>query len=170
MTKKQIPRARLRNGGGLDPHHEDTVSSGDGDQDLSTIVRTSNGRFAAGHCPNVKGRPKREQTEEGVLLRVLSEVIPGNTPGWPKNMTMHEALARTVCVKGLKDPRIALTLLKLAAFQMGQPGTSDAPDTADLEAEEAALSRYIERQIRRQARGDLQPGLRANDADKEGGS
>ena len=116
---------------------------------LDAGARASDGRFRDGQSGNPRGRPRRLKTAPAsVLEQVLDEELPNPLPGQSRRISMREALVRSLCARGFKDPRIALALLKLDALR------SDAPDEgADLVAliaeDEAALEAYLARERRR---------------------
>lgn len=115
-------------------------------------ARTPDGRFRDGYSGNPRGRPpKPKATSDTVLGLVLDEVLPNNTSGQAKHISMREALIRSVCVKALRDPRIALALLKLEAMRRDVTGEAEEPGTL-LAEEDAALEAYVARAGRRSPR------------------
>lgn len=148
------------------------VARGDG-----RAARKADGRFAPGHCPNPKGRPRKRDTTIGdVLASVLEKTIQDNTPGSTKRMSLKEALAQFLCAKALKDPKLALAILKQAAFITKAARTGDEQDGEEEAGD--VLARYVERELRqrtlRQAAAEDMSGnhdmLGEDDPDDEGGA
>lgn len=115
-------------------------------------ARAFDGRFKEGHSGNPRGRPRKAKpAPEAVLTRVLDEELPNKLPGQSGRISMREALIRSLCVRALKDPRIALALLKLETPR--RDASDDSEDVGALLAEEeAALDDYLARERRKPQR------------------
>lgn len=120
----------------------------------STNARTSGGRFVKGASGNTRGRPpKPKPAPDALLAQILDEEVPNNAPGQPARISIREALVRMLCVRGFKDPRIALTLLKLDAMSREtSKGDAGGEIGALLAQEEDALEAYLARELRRSRR------------------
>ena len=79
---------------------------------------------------------------------MLDEELPNNTPGQVKRISIREALIRSLCFRAMKEPRIALSLLKLDAMRRAAPDEGEDL-SALLAEEEAALDAYLARERRR---------------------
>lgn len=118
----------------------------------AAAARTPDGRFGEGQCGNPRGRPRKPPAEPlDVLRKVLDEKVPCNIPGQPALIAMREALARSLCIRGLKDARIAFSILKLDVMSRSAPDEVE-PLGALLPEEEAALEAYLERERHREQR------------------
>lgn len=74
---------------------------------------------------------------------------------------MREALVRSTAIKGLKDPRIAMALLNMDALARASTSGRHAPQEL-AEEEEALLSRFLEREVRRR-QGVIAPSRMSSD-------
>lgn len=143
MSQRRPPR-------GPDPAGRNRTPAADVETGPSTDpekVRGPDGRFLEGCCGNRKGRPPKPKVSPNeMLFRVLEQGV--TVPGQNAQISLHEAIARTLAGAALKDPRIALALLKIASAERAEaPGYEE---TADLAAEEdAALDHYLAREVRR---------------------
>lgn len=125
-----------------------------------TRTRTPSGRFAKGASGNARGRPpKPKPSPDTILAQILDEEVPNNVPGQPSRISVREALVRSLCMRGFKDPRIALTLLKLDAVirQTAKPDAAGETN-ALLVQEEEALKAYFAREWRRLQRTQDEEG------------
>lgn len=113
-------------------------------------TRRPNGRWVEGHCPNPKGRPPKAKAQpHDVLQRLLDEVLPKGGPGG--GLTMREAVLKALCGHAVKNPRVALELIKRGLLDCPDAGEGEA---AGLEADEdAQLDAFLARQMRRKRTG-----------------
>ena len=125
-------------------------------------TRDGHGRFKPGHCPNPKGRPRKAKARvEDPLARILEKKLIDYTSVQADKMTVREALFRSIISTGMKNASVAIALLKLAEVAKSSDDPASTSD-ALAEEEEAVLSRFLEREMRRR-RGDSGPG----DADED---
>lgn len=110
-------------------------------------IRGPDGRFREGCCGNRKGRPPKPKVSlNEVLLSVLEQGV--TVPGQNAQISLYEAIARTLAGEALKDPRIALALLKLLPTERTEvPEFNEAAGL--ITEEDAALDRYLAREVRR---------------------
>ena len=157
-----MARTRLHTRGGTsrpDPHDapdcaDPIGATNDSAMAESTNTRTSGGRFVKGASGNTRGRPPKPKPKPDALLaQILDEEVPNNAPGQRARISIREALMRSLCARGFKDPRIALTLLKLDAMSRDtSKGDASGEIGALLAQEEEALEAYLARELRRARR------------------
>lgn len=113
-------------------------------------TRLPNGRWVNNYCPNPKGRPSKPKPEpHDALYRFLDEVLPKGGPGG--GLTMREAVLKALCGHAVKNPRIAIELLKRGLLEHPGAHAGDAALEAD---EEAQLDAFLARQSRRKRPAD----------------
>ncbi|MCC0806953.1 hypothetical protein FPV16_12050 [Methylobacterium sp. W2] len=157
-----MARTRLDTRGGTGRSHSqgalDRAEAFGGIDDLAmadqTSRRTTGGRFVKGVSGNSKGRPSKPKPAPDALLgKILDEEVQNNAPGQPARISIREALLRSLCVRGFKDPRIALSVLKLdALIRETSKGDPAVEIGALLAEEENTLEAYLAREIRRARR------------------
>ena len=77
-------------------------------------------------------------------------------------MTVREGLLRSIIATGMKKAGVAIALLKLAESARAPTGEPAPPSDVLAEEEEAVLSRFVEREMRR-----LRGGSGPVEADEE---
>ena len=120
-------------------------------------TRDGRGRFKPGHCPNPKGRPRKAKARvKDPLAMILEKKLIDYTSVQANNMPVGEALFRSIISTGMKNAGVAIALLKLVEIAKS---SNDPASTSDAlaEKEEAVLSHFLEREMRRR-RGDSGPG------------
>src|SRR6187200_3440962 len=71
--------------------------------------RTASGRFAKGHCPNPKGRPRKVKPAPGEELEAVLQQEMKLADG--SSITMAHYLALIAVGRAQKDPKMALKLV-----------------------------------------------------------
>jgi hypothetical protein len=147
MARRKTPSVQGSAGEG-DPPVSDDPPGHDGNGNSG---RDANGRFKPGRCPNPKGRPPKPKPRPGDYLSgILDKAFPFDIPGFPGPKTVRDALAYSACLKGLKEPNVAISLLKLDAQSKPLPleGLPELDDEVDGSLDEI-LERHFEREARR---------------------
>ena len=146
---------------------DDDAASVDAASSSKPAARTAGGRFAPGHCPNPKGRPrKRLEAGSSLLADILDEEIEVGTGGQRKRMTMREVTLRSLCARATKDAVIALAVLKLDASSRQAARVDEVPE--DPEAARTWLQGFVERETRRRTLSEARAAAKpAEDDDGE---
>ena len=121
-------------------------------------ARTPKGRFASSYSGNPKGRPPKVREDPGAILRrLLDEAAPQSSGGSANQTTIGELLLRKTIMDAMADPRLALSVLKLAAASSAQGAQIAAKhDQEEAERHQAILDGYFTRTLR-QRRLEAQP-------------
>lgn len=101
------------------------MSSDDGRDD----GRDDNGRWKKGHCPNPKGRPRKEiECSEADFFIFKNKLVTANVGGEPQRMTRHALLIHAAYDLAIKGKSTALAKMLLLRFEKSDDTIEEAKD------------------------------------------